>query len=660
VAEPRATLDVLLCQATQVEGQNFDKSSGLGGVRVTVGKNTAKSSAIVPGRCWECRRSPVEPRVSWVMPGVMDNEARSTSGVAVTERSVRPERSSAGPPLPGEPLRSSDPRQIGRYEILSRLGAGGMGAVYLGRDQRGRRVAVKVIRGELANDDEFRARFGDEVTAARRVAPFCTAEVLDADPNARNPYLVTEFIDGKRLDEVVEESGPLGLSTLQGVAVGVASALTAIHGAGIVHRDLKPSNVMLSYSGPRVIDFGIARALDAVAGRTRSGIVLGSLGWMAPEQMEGSPVGPATDIFAWGLLIGYAATGVHPYGQGTFYEISERVLTGSPDLSGIPDDLRPIVARTLGRDPRLRPSGEQILMTLLGEPGRGNVRAAATQVIDGTWPGVGGVDPTRIGGPTEAPARSSAAKAAGWGAVAAAGAGAGYAAGSPLGRDGRGPARSGYPNGQAPSPRQPAGYVDGGDRYRQRAEPRARQGGDGGFASGNPNGAGGSVRQGGGAGYPNGGGYQAGGASNRAGGRRQRDGYIRYDKPAPAARPAPAPAGPQAPYRPSAPARPAPPAPEPVARRERMPRRRRRMRLRIPFKKTIIFVVLVLVLLASADRIASAIDKQRQSLQHRLMHRIEQQFRHQASGGVGQLGSQLSNRFQDKTGITAPPTVPGR
>ncbi|MBL7488430.1 serine/threonine protein kinase [Frankia sp. AgB1.9] len=595
----------------------------------------------------------------------MDNEARSTSGVAVTERSVRPERSSAGPPLPGEPLRSSDPRQIGRYEILSRLGAGGMGAVYLGRDARGRRVAVKVIRGELANDDEFRARFGDEVTAARRVAPFCTAEVLDADPHARNPYLVTEFIDGKRLDEVVEESGPLGMSTLQGVAVGVASALTAIHGAGIVHRDLKPSNVMLSYSGPRVIDFGIARALDAVAGRTRSGIVLGSLGWMAPEQMEGSPVGPATDIFAWGLLIGYAATGVHPYGQGTFYEISERVLTGTPDLSGIPEDLRPVVARTLGRDPRLRPSGEQILLTLLGEPGRSNVRAAATRVLDGTWPGVGGVDPTRIGGPTEAPARSSAAKAAGYGAVA--GAAAGYAAGSGLARpDGRGAGGgSAYRGGQEVAPRQPA---DGGDRYRQRADPRARQAGDGGQGSGYPAGAGGAGRAPGAGGYPNGGGYQAGGAANRAAGRRPRDGYIRYEKPAapaqPQARPAPPPAAPQAPhrppYQPPAQARPAPPAPEPVSRRERMPRRRRRMRLHIPFKKTIIFVILVLVLLGSADRIASAVDKKRQTLQQRLVHRIEQQWRHQTGNVGGQLGDQISKRLQDKTGITAPPAPPGQ
>nr|WP_241832239.1 serine/threonine-protein kinase [Pseudofrankia sp. EUN1h] len=543
---------------------------------------------------------------------------------------------------------------IGRYELLSRLGAGGMGAVYLGRNSNGRRVAIKVIRGELANDPEFRARFGDEVTAARRVAPFCTAEVLDADPDARQPYLVTEYIDGKRLDTVVEESGPLGTSTLQGVAIGVASALTAIHGAGIVHRDLKPSNVMLSYSGPRVIDFGIARALDAVANRTRSGIVLGSLGWMAPEQMEGSPVGPATDIFAWGLLIGYAATGVHPYGEGTFYEISERVLVGKPDLSGLPSELRAVVAATLGRDPRLRPSADQILLTLLGETGRGNVRAAATRVLGGTWPGVeqsaAGLDPTRIGGPTEAPARHGGGAAGRPGARERPGAAAGY--GAAAYGDGA------YQGGQA-TPRQPAGYAGDG-RHGQPADPRA------------------GGRQGG-AGYVAGAG--AGGAVDRAGrdaGRRPRGGgYIRYEEPQ---APAPAPAAPArrpaarepAPYRPPyqqappAPARPAPPAPPPAPapaptpRRERPARRRRGFRLRIPFKKTIIFVIIVLLLLSAADQIASAIDKQRQALWDRAVHRVEQQIDEwrgkatnigdQLPGQMNQLPGQVRDRFEDKSG----------
>ncbi|WP_407661268.1 serine/threonine-protein kinase [Frankia nepalensis] len=547
----------------------------------------------------------------------------------MSERSVWTERSAAGPPVPGEPLRSSDPRMIGRYEVLSRLGAGGMGAVYLAKDPSGRRVAVKVIRGELANDEEFRARFGDEVTAARRVAPFCTAEVLDADPHAHNPYLVTEFIEGKRLDTAVEESGPLGKSTLQGVAVGVASALTAIHGAGIVHRDLKPSNVMLSYSGPRVIDFGIARALDAVAGRTRSGIVLGSLGWMAPEQMEGSPVGPATDIFAWGLLIGYAATGVHPYGEGSFYEISERVLTGSPDLSGIPADLRPVVAATLGRDPRLRPSAEQILLTLLGETGRGNVRAAATRVIDGTWPGVrqggGALDPTRLGGPTAAPGHH--------------GGGAGHGGGEAAYRGGQGS-------------RQAGGY---GNDYRG---DRPAQGADAGYD----------------AGYGRSAGYQ-GGAAGRAGqdaGRRQRGGgYIRFEEPAPAPAPRRAAGRDQASYRPPyqpappAAARPAPPPPPPppapAPRPERAPRARRRRRFRIPFKKTILFVLMVLLLLSAADQIASAVNEKREALWNRLVDRVEQQideWRGQAGDAVndvpGQLTDEIGDRINDRPATGGP------
>ncbi|WP_131771035.1 serine/threonine-protein kinase, partial [Candidatus Protofrankia californiensis] len=285
------------------------------------------------------------------------------------------------------PLQRDDPGVVGRYRITGRLGSGGMGVVYLGLDTAGRPVAVKVIRADLAADPEFRARFADEVAAARRVAPFCTAQVLDADPGARLPYLVTEYIDGVRLDDVVTSRGPLSLSTLQGVAVGVASALTAIHGAGIVHRDLKPSNVLLSYSGPRVIDFGIARAADAAVGRTRSGLVLGSAGWMAPEQMEGVPVGPSADVFAWGLLIAYAATGRHPFGGGAPLEVAQRMAVERPTLEALPAGLRPLVASTLARDPHARPSAERLVLVLLGDRGRsgGDTRAAVTQVLGDTW-----------------------------------------------------------------------------------------------------------------------------------------------------------------------------------------------------------------------------------------------------------------------------------
>ncbi len=302
--------------------------------------------------------------------------------------SARPESGSDGP-REVMPVQRGDPARIGRYRVVGRLGVGGMGVVYLGQDEAGRPVAVKVIKEDLAADPEFRARFADEVAAARRVAPFCTAQVLDADPGAHLPYLVTEYIDGVRLDDVVTSRGPLALSTLQGVAVGVASALTAIHGAGIVHRDLKPSNVLLSYSGPRVIDFGIARALDAVVGRTRTGMVLGSAGWMAPEQMEGAPVGPAADVFAWGLLIAYAAAGRHPFGDGAPLDIAQRIVMERPYLDGVPADLRPLVAAALDRDPRARPSAGQLVRALLGdqERFRSGTRAAVPEVLDGTWSG---------------------------------------------------------------------------------------------------------------------------------------------------------------------------------------------------------------------------------------------------------------------------------
>ncbi len=285
------------------------------------------------------------------------------------------------------PLQRDDPGVVGRYRITGRLGSGGMGVVYLGLDAAGRPVAVKVIRADLAADPEFRARFADEVAAAWRVAPFCTAQVLDADPGARLPYLVTEYIDGVRLDDVITSRGPLPLSTLQGVAVGVASALTAIHGAGIVHRDLKPSNVLLSYSGPRVIDFGIARAADAAVGRTRSGLVLGSAGWMAPEQLEGAPVGPAADVFAWGLLIAYAATGRHPFGDSAPLDVAQRMAVERPTLEDLPAGMRPLVASALARDPYVRPSAERLVLLLLGDRGRARVdtRAAVTQVLGDTW-----------------------------------------------------------------------------------------------------------------------------------------------------------------------------------------------------------------------------------------------------------------------------------
>lgn len=267
--------------------------------------------------------------------------------------------------LSGEPLAAHDPRRVGPYPLLSRLGTGGMGTVYLGRGEHGRLVAVKVIRPDLAADEEFRRRFRQEVAAARRVAPFCTAEVLDADPDAGAPYLVTEFIDGLRLDQAIARGGPLTPSTLTGLAVGVATALTAIHRAGLVHRDLKPSNVLLSLSGPRVIDFGIAQAVAHGSTAKPTSWGFGSAGWMAPEQINGHPIGPAADIFTWGILMAYAGTGRHPFGEGKDIDLAYRTVSGVPDLTGLVPPLRDLIDAALAKDPAARPTARDLLLALI-------------------------------------------------------------------------------------------------------------------------------------------------------------------------------------------------------------------------------------------------------------------------------------------------------
>ncbi|WP_462188155.1 MULTISPECIES: protein kinase domain-containing protein [unclassified Frankia] len=309
---------------------------------------------------------------------------------------------------PGDPLNPHEPRSVGPYVLLSRLGVGGMGTVYLARNRAGRRVAIKVIRPDLAADEEFRRRFRAEVEAARKVAPFCTAEVLDADPNAPAPYLVTEFIDGVRLDMQVDK-GPLTSSILTGLAVGVATALTAIHSAGLVHRDLKPSNVMLSLSGPRVIDFGIAQALEgAKAKPTAWGF--GSAGWMAPEQVHGQPIGPEADVFAWGILIAYAGTGRHPFGDGTDIDLGMRIVGSAPDLRGLPQPLVGLVSAALAKHPDDRPSARDLLLRLIAQPpsrGTGAIGEAMGQAEEflsrtGEVPRAA---PTRIGAATSVPAR---------------------------------------------------------------------------------------------------------------------------------------------------------------------------------------------------------------------------------------------------------------
>jgi serine/threonine protein kinase len=251
------------------------------------------------------------------------------------------------------------PAAIGPYRILERLGEGGMGTVYLGTDDSDRKVAIKVIRKEHAADPMYRARFESEVSAAQRVRPFCTAPVLDADPNADPPYLVTEFVSGSSL----QQAAPLRGADLEALAVGMATALTAIHDAGIVHRDLKPANVLLSPYGPRVIDFGIARAVDSVR-LTATGGVIGTPAFMSPEQLDGRDVGPASDVFAWGATLAFAASGA-PCFDGSTLPIMHQILHGEPNLRGLDGPLLAVVRATLDKDPASRPTAQQLVERLV-------------------------------------------------------------------------------------------------------------------------------------------------------------------------------------------------------------------------------------------------------------------------------------------------------
>jgi serine/threonine protein kinase len=260
------------------------------------------------------------------------------------------------------PLRETDPTRVGSYQLLARLGAGGMGVVYLASGQDGRPVALKVLRPEMADDAEFRTRFSREVTALTRVRGVCTVRVLDADTTSARPFVVTEYAEGPSLAEYVDSRGPMDPQMLYGLATGLAEALTAIHAAGIVHRDLKPSNVLLTPGGPKVIDFGIAQMLDATA-VTRAGMTVGSAGYMAPEQIMGR-AGTAADIFSWAVTIAYAASGQPPFGTGTSEVILYRILHETPDIAAVPAALHAQVAAALDKDPHGRPTAPELLSQL--------------------------------------------------------------------------------------------------------------------------------------------------------------------------------------------------------------------------------------------------------------------------------------------------------
>jgi serine/threonine protein kinase len=258
------------------------------------------------------------------------------------------------------PLRPDDPTRIGHYRLTARLGAGGMGVVYHGVAWDGSPVAIKVLRPELADDEEFRVRFGREVAALVLVKGECTVRVIEADSQTARPFLVTEYAPGPSLSEYMDKHGSVDPEMLFGLATGLAEALTVIHAAGIMHRDLKPSNIILTEAGPKVIDFGIARRQDTAAAVTKAGMMIGSMGFMAPEQISGNP-GPEADVFAWGVTVAYAASGRSPFGAGSTHSILYKIMYGDADISTVPDSVRPLVEDALIKDPQNRPTARQLL-----------------------------------------------------------------------------------------------------------------------------------------------------------------------------------------------------------------------------------------------------------------------------------------------------------
>ncbi|MFI2364444.1 serine/threonine-protein kinase [Promicromonospora sp. NPDC019610] len=256
--------------------------------------------------------------------------------------------------MPVAALSSGDPREVGPYVIEGRLGAGGMGSVYLGRPRTGRPVAVKVVHPDLAGDAEFRTRFRREVAAARRVGGFWAAQVVDADPDGERPWMATAYVAGPSLQDAVDQEGALPLSVVRILGATLAEGLSAIHDQGLVHRDLKPSNILLADDGPRVVDFGIALERDATS-LTRQGSI-GTAPYMSPEQVRGLDVTPASDVFALGSVLGFACTGRSPFGGGAAEDVARRVAHDEPDLTGVPSGIRDLVRSCLAKEPEERPA----------------------------------------------------------------------------------------------------------------------------------------------------------------------------------------------------------------------------------------------------------------------------------------------------------------
>jgi hypothetical protein len=310
------------------------------------------------------------------------------------------------------PLIPEDPEEIGGFTVEGRIGAGGMGTVYGARRGRGPYVALKVIRTDLTGDADFRRRFAREILLLQRVhSRTVPAVVATGRLDGGSPWLATEFVPGQSLSEHVRAFGPLPSHLLDGLAVGTAEALRAIHAAGVVHRDLKPGNVMLAPDGPKVLDFGIARALDETATPLPgTGGLVGTPGWMAPELLRGETPTRAADVFAWGALVAYAATGRPPFGTGAPDALAHRVTREPPDLDGVPDRLLPVLATALDREPTRRPTAAELAVSLSGYAGPAGpddgeaVAAAVGALLDRIWTGVEGTVPA----PPKAPSRGHA------------------------------------------------------------------------------------------------------------------------------------------------------------------------------------------------------------------------------------------------------------
>ncbi|MEV4114539.1 transporter substrate-binding domain-containing protein [Nonomuraea sp. NPDC049695] len=309
------------------------------------------------------------------------------------------------------PLVTGDPAHLGSFRLSGRIGEGGQGIVYLGVNDKGERAAIKLLHVKFSGDTIARSRFARELKAAQRVASFCTARVIEADLDGNTPYIASEYIDGLPLREIVETDGPLTGTVLDRLAIGTATALTAIHHAAIVHRDFKPDNVLIAADGPRVVDFGIARIIDSTG--TITSRAIGTPAYMAPEQIAGDDVGPYTDVFSWGATIAFAATGKQAFEGNSIAVVLNRILNHQVDVGMMPEPLQGVVRSALAKSPADRPSADQILLRLLGQPSTvGASTAVLTRGVqvasDDTTP----FSRVSAGSITDLPSRKDAAPAA--------------------------------------------------------------------------------------------------------------------------------------------------------------------------------------------------------------------------------------------------------